>query len=86
MFVYVQLLTNKNGTGQNFVYFLIDGACQNLIEISLHMYITPRFTKILWYCFKKNFIMCVEARPVCVLLTSPTNSAEGETHFYISII
>ena len=24
---------------QNFVYFLIDGACQNLIEISLHMYI-----------------------------------------------
>ena len=42
---------------QNFVYFLIDGACQNLIEISLRIYITPRLTKILWYCFK--ILSCV---------------------------
>ena len=71
---------------QNFIYFQIDGACQNLIEILIHMYITPCLIKILWYCFQKSFIMCVEARSVCVLLTSPRDSAEGEIHFYISII
>ena len=32
---------------------------ENLIEISLRMYITPRFTKILWYCFQqKIYYVC----------------------------